>query len=87
MNAPDRIFAWENITGAWIDAQGETIRDGETEYRRADLPPTKSEALRCPEVQALVGLLYQAVTTRASDDMEWHIDARTALAAFGKGER
>jgi hypothetical protein len=62
MNAPDRIFAWENITGAWIDAQGETIRDGETEYRRADAPLTSAEeSLRCPEVRALVGHLSEAL--------------------------
>lgn len=33
----------------------------EVEYRRADLPPTPAEAMRCPEVMALVDELHYIV--------------------------
>ncbi len=60
--APERIFAWKSDigTGAWISAHDEIIRKNETEYRRADLPPTDEECLRNEKVKALVGLLEEA---------------------------
>ncbi len=54
--APERIFAWKSDigTGAWISAHDEIIRKNETEYRRADLPPTDAECLRNEKVRELV---------------------------------
>jgi hypothetical protein len=81
MSAPERIWLScidaENEAAVWFDPD-----EGGTEYVRADLPPTLSACIAHPEVKALVGLMHQAVTTRAADDMEWQIDARATLAAI-----
>jgi hypothetical protein len=56
MSAPDRIYAWswdsEGIVGEgqWHTSSNTSAK----EYRRADLPPTLSEALAVPEVRALI---------------------------------
>ena len=84
MSAPERIWVEDERAeggGIWLHEgrpsyQDEYIR----EYVRADLPPSLEACLAHPEVKALVGLLHQAVTTRAADDMEWQIDTREALA-------
>lgn len=50
---PDRIWAYDD--GANVMAfDFETTIGRAVEYRRSDLPPTPAEAMRCPEVMALV---------------------------------
>lgn len=56
---PARIWAGSpsmcgNAFGDWDDTPS---LPGDTEYRRADLPPTPAEAMRCHEVMALVEAL------------------------------
>jgi hypothetical protein len=53
MSAPDRIWMFASELKRFAPGGG-MISMGDTEYRRADLPPTLSEALAVPEVRALV---------------------------------
>lgn len=58
---PAHIWAFEDEpnsgavprAGIWIDERSE-CPDGAPEYRRTDIPLTPPEAMRCPEVMALV---------------------------------
>jgi hypothetical protein len=99
-DAPKRIFAWKSDigTGAWISAHDEIIRKNETEYRRADLPPTDEECLRNEKVRALVEVLNEFLRTLDGDEESeraspaqiyltaWEIRARAALAAIQEGK-
>lgn len=64
-NAPERIWLQLDIENdqpledaTWYVDQ---IEDYDTEYRRADLPPTPAEAMRCHEVMALVEAMRGAI--------------------------
>ena len=93
-DAPERLWAVRSDDGLpqYADTPfgiwWHTARDGYTEYRRTDLPPTVAEAMRCPEVRALVEVALASRRwvenmahgwPRAESDLE-QIDA--ALAAF-----
>lgn len=64
---PAHIWAFEDEpnsgavprAGIWIDERSE-CPDGAPEYRRTDIPLTPPEAMRCPEVMALVEALRSA---------------------------
>jgi hypothetical protein len=77
MSAPDRILAYgarNTKFGPQWKAQPlplmPLVEFPITEYRRADLPPTLSEALAVSEVQALVEALKEA----KSEMRDWRID-------------
>lgn len=61
--------------------------------RRADLPPTPAEAMRCPEVAALVDAMRNAIEAidAAYDDPDdngrYSTRERSALAALEQGAR
>lgn len=98
---PDRIWAKTHgastdvISGArgLIGGWNEHRREGQHEYRRADLPPTPAEAMRCPEVMALVEALGDiAGGDPTIDDPEVDAErsariARAALAALEQAVR
>lgn len=96
-NAPARIWLQLDLENdqpledaTWCVGQ---IEDYDTEYRRADLPPTPSEAMRCPEVIALVEALGDiAGGDPTIDDPEVDAErsariARAALAALEQAVR
>lgn len=59
-NSPELIWAYDD--GAYVMAfDFETTIGGAVKYRRADLPPTPAEAMRCPEVWALVEAMRRAI--------------------------
>lgn len=87
-DAPERIWlqddgdyskarlALSDLT--WCEDQ---INDADTEYRRADLPPTDAARVDSlvEENTRLRGLLRAALTGRVENDLEWQIDARAAV--------
>jgi len=66
-DAPDKI--WFTQVGKDIVPKPVRCTEHDTEYRRADLPPTDAECLRNEKVRALVGLLKDA-----RSDLACHID-------------
>lgn len=94
---PERIIVREDydgdVDGQWLDASAprpHSFGHYFTEYRRADLPPTPAEAMRCPEVAALVEALAEiaevpCAQSRAVDGAKRarHL-ARAALALLQK---
>ena len=64
-----------------------TTESGNVEYRRADLPPTPAEAMRCPEVAVAIAAMRELIVAHASgwiDGEDWGAGsrARDALAAL-----
>ncbi len=68
---------WHNVPVQHADA---------AEYRRADLPPTPAEAMRCPEVAALVEAMRPA-RYRTTMNGGQSIAIGNALAALEQGAR
>lgn len=67
---PDTIWAQCSAHQNWDDLNASRYKiDWWHEYRRADLPPTLSAALKLPKVKALKDALYEC---------------QTALSDFGK---
>jgi hypothetical protein len=73
----------------YLDFEGDAYEIEVTgEYRRADLPPTPEEALRCPEVRAMVEALETILTIPNSEAAQGIMKcyALASLAAFQKEE-
>lgn len=85
---PDRIWAWElhdnmGSSRGWNEKSGWNS----VEYRRADLPPTPAEAMRCPEVAAAITAMRGLIAAHASGWIDGADDgagqrARAAIAAL-----
>lgn len=94
---PARIWAWwftpdkiiQEMQGGWTADHDKRL----IEYRRADLPPTPAEAMRCPEVAALVEAMRNAIEAidaaydGPDDNGRYSTRERAALAALKQGAR
>jgi hypothetical protein len=68
----------DTTTGADLIKKAQAALDGYDQQDIAERVVSEIAALRA-EVERLRGLLHQAVTTRATDDLEWQLDTRAAL--------
>jgi hypothetical protein len=77
MSAPERIWAGKHHGTWWQSSPHHQM----TEYRRADLPPTLSEALAVPEVRALVEAARPFVSPMQNADYARQLRQYEALCA------
>ncbi|WP_374290118.1 hypothetical protein [Paenirhodobacter enshiensis] len=87
---PAQIWAypqdWQSTRGRWHNVPVQHA--DAAEYRRADLPPTPAEAMRCPEVAALVEAMRNAIVAidaaydGPDDNGRYSTRERSALAAM-----
>ena len=70
-NAPETIWMFAANLEKYLPGRGK-IMMGDTEYRRADLPPTPAQIMADPQVQALV-----AATRRQVENVERWLETGT----------
>lgn len=90
-DAPERIWAnrtWTpggfGVLSGTLDLEPSELA-AQTEYRRADLPPTLAEAMAVPEVRALV-TWAEAMCVFYHDDNSTHMQSLRTIMANLKGD-